>query len=126
MSQKMPLASVLPFALTILLGAFLVFQVQPVFSNSVLPWFGGSPAVWTTCMLFFQVVLFGGYLYAHLLSSRLQPKAQVIVHSLLVMAALVGMLGNSPAPLAPYGPDDTACSTICDTISGVCVMLGIL
>lgn len=89
MSNKMPLASVLPFALTILLGAFLVFQVQPVFSNSVLPWFGGTPAVWTTCMLFFQVVLFGGYLYAHLLSSWLQPKTQVIVHSMMLIAAMM-------------------------------------
>ncbi len=47
------------FAATTLLGAFLVFQVQPVISKCVLPWFGGTPAVWTTCMLFFQLLLFG-------------------------------------------------------------------
>ena len=46
-------------------SAFLLFQVQPLISKFILPWFGGSPAVWTAAMLFFQVVLFGGYLYAH-------------------------------------------------------------
>jgi hypothetical protein len=46
-----------------LLSAFLLFQVQPMISKFILPWFGGSPGVWTTAMLFFQVVLFGGYAY---------------------------------------------------------------
>src|ERR1700694_3093716 len=52
-------------ALTILLSAFLLFQVQPLISKFILPWFGGSPAVWTTCMLCFQILLFAGYAYAH-------------------------------------------------------------
>ena len=52
------------FAATVLLGAFLLFQVQPLFSKMILPWFGGSPAVWTTCLLFFQTVLLAGYAYA--------------------------------------------------------------
>ena len=78
------------FAATTLLGAFLVFQVQPVISKCVLPWFGGTPAVWTTCMLFFQLLLFGGYLYAHLLRTFLKPAAQAIVHlTLLCSAALL-------------------------------------
>ena len=64
------------FAVTIATGAFLVFQVQPIVSKRILPWFGGSPAVWTTCMLFFQVVLFGGYLYAHALTKLLTPRRQ--------------------------------------------------
>ena len=54
-------------AATVLVSAFLLFQVQPMVSKMILPWFGGSPAVWTTCMLFFQVFLLVGYLYAHLL-----------------------------------------------------------
>ena len=54
------------YAATIFLSAFLLFQVQPLVSKYILPWFGGSPAVWTTCMLFFQTLLFGGYAYAHL------------------------------------------------------------
>src|SRR6266545_1811392 len=53
------------YALTILVSAFLLFQVQPVIAKIILPWFGGSAAVWTTCMLFFQTVLVLGYLYSH-------------------------------------------------------------
>ncbi len=82
--------SIIWFAATTLLGAFLVFQVQPIISKCVLPWFGGTPAVWTTCMLFFQLLLFGGYLYAHLLRTLLAPAAQGAVHlTLLAVAALM-------------------------------------
>ncbi len=84
----------LQFSLLSLLSAFLLFQVQPVISKFILPWFGGSPGVWTTCMLFFQVVLFGGYSYAHALT-RLKPRTQWIVHSVLVLAALAFL------PIAP-------------------------
>ncbi len=82
---------ILPFIAATLLGAFLVFQVQPVISKTVLPWFGGSPAVWTTCMLFFQLLLFGGYLYAHLLISRVPRRFQGIVHAALLMAAVLSL-----------------------------------
>ena len=58
------------YALTIFLSAFLLFQVQPMIGKYILPWFGGTPAVWTTCMLFFQVQLLVGYGYAHLIVSR--------------------------------------------------------
>ncbi len=61
------------FAATIFVSAFLLFQVQPLVSKYILPWFGGSPAVWTTCMLFFQTLLFGGYAYAHLSQRWLRP-----------------------------------------------------
>ena len=66
-------------------GAFLLFQVQPLVSKAILPWFGGCPAVWTTCMLFFQVVLFAGYCYAHLLQRWLPPRRQAAVHLALVV-----------------------------------------
>ena len=79
----------LPYALTIFTGAFLLFQVQPLIGKYILPWFGGSPGVWTTCLLFFQVLLLGGYAYAHLLSTRVRPRAQVIVHLALLALALV-------------------------------------
>ena len=62
------------FAATIFVSAFLLFQVQPLVSKYILPWFGGTPAVWTTCMLFFQTLLFGGYAYAHFSQSWLRPK----------------------------------------------------
>lgn len=80
----------LPFALTIFTGAFLLFQVQPLIGKYILPWFGGGPGVWTTCMLFFQALLLGGYAYAHLLTTRLPPRRQVIVHlGLLLLAVLL-------------------------------------
>jgi hypothetical protein len=55
----------LRFPATIFLSAFLLFQVQPIIARYLLPWFGGSPAVWAACVLFFQAVLLAGYLYAH-------------------------------------------------------------
>ncbi|MDM4016291.1 fused MFS/spermidine synthase [Roseiconus lacunae] len=89
--------SLLWFAATTLLGAFLVFQVQPIISKCVLPWFGGTPAVWTTCMLFFQVLLFGGYLYAHVLRTWCSPVWQAVIHlTLLCVAALM-------VPIEPSG-----------------------
>jgi spermidine synthase len=76
------------YALTIFTGAFLLFQVQPLIGKYILPWFGGGPGVWTTCMLFFQVLLLGGYAYAHLISRWLKPRAQAMVHLVLLVAAL--------------------------------------
>ncbi len=83
------------FALTIFVGAFLLFQVQPLIAKYILPWFGGSPGVWTTCMLFFQVLLLCGYAYAHLLDRRLRPRAQALVHLVLVAVA-VALLPITP------------------------------
>jgi len=97
------------FAATIFLSAFLLFQVQPLISKSILPWFGGTPAVWTTCMLFFQVVLFGGYVYAHVLTQRIQPKRQVLIHLGLLVAALA-LLPISPS--ADWKPDGTEAPTL--------------
>src|SRR3954463_3533112 len=77
-----------------LLSAFLLFQVQPVISKFILPWFGGSPGVWTTCVLFFQIVLFAGYAYAHVLT-QLPRRWQWIVHSVFVLAAAASL------PIAP-------------------------
>jgi hypothetical protein len=58
------------YAACIFLSAFLLFEVQPLVAKEILPWFGGSAAVWTTCMLFFQMVLLAGYGYAHWLGGR--------------------------------------------------------
>jgi spermidine synthase len=85
------------FALTIFIGAFLLFQVQPLIGKYILPWFGGGPGVWTTCMLFFQVLLLGGYAYAHFTSKWLKPRVQVLLHLLLLAAALA---------LLPITPND--------------------
>jgi hypothetical protein len=75
-------------AATIFVSAFLLFQVQPIISKTILPWFGGSPAVWTTCVLFFQLVLLAGYGYAHALIRFVPPARQGMVHAGLLLIAL--------------------------------------
>ena len=76
------------FGGTVFLGAFLLFQVQLVIAKHILPWYGGVPMVWTTCMLCFQLLLLAGYAYAHLLVQRLPDRAQRFVHLILVLTAL--------------------------------------
>lgn len=84
-------------AITIFLSAFLLFQVQPIVSRMILPWFGGGPAVWSTCMLFFQVLLLGGYAYAHYLNGIKLPKWQTAIHvGLLALAACTLPITPSP------------------------------
>lgn len=78
------------YASTIFLSAFLLFQIQPLIAKLILPWFGGSSAVWTTCMLFFQLLLLAGYLYSHL-TNRLSPRAQALVHAALLAVAVVSL-----------------------------------
>lgn len=78
------------FALTILLSAFLLFQVQPLVAKLILPWFGGSAAVWTSCMLFFQMALLGGYAYAHWLNGQRGPK-QTWIHVGLLAVSLLSL-----------------------------------
>ncbi len=80
--------AVAPYAVTIFLSAFLVFQVQPIIAKFILPWFGGGSAVWTATQLFFQMALLGGYAYAHLLASRLGPRRQGGIHLILLIAAI--------------------------------------
>ena len=75
------------YAATIFLSSFLLFLVQPLIARLILPWFGGSAAVWTTCMLFFQLLLLGGYAYAHALG-KLRGRAQPVLHTVLLVAAI--------------------------------------
>lgn len=77
------------YALTIFLSAFLLFQVQPLIAKTILAWFGGTAAVWTTCMLFFQFLLLTGYLYAHFVIHRLRPRQQAWLHGTLLAAAVL-------------------------------------
>jgi len=76
------------YLFTIFLGSFLLFQIQPVIGKYLLPWFGGSPAVWNACMLCFQVLLLAGYGYAHL-STIISRRKQGYLHLLLLLAALL-------------------------------------
>lgn len=88
---RSPAALTLLFGLTIFASACLLFLVQPLAARLILPWFGGSAAVWITCMLFFQAGLLLGYLYAHGLTNRLRPKSQVLLHAALLILSLAAL-----------------------------------
>jgi spermidine synthase len=96
----------LVYAIATLLGAFLIFQVQPVISKCVLPWFGGTPSVWTTCLLFFQVLLFAGYLYAHLLRTYLSIFQQGLVHAACLAIAACSLPIEPTSEWKPIGTED--------------------
>src|SRR3954452_7398075 len=83
------------YAATILLSSFLLFLVQPLIARLILPWFGGSASVWTTCLLFFQALLLAGYAYAHLSARFLPWRFQALVHIALLLACIVFL------PIAP-------------------------
>ncbi len=105
------------FGLTIFLSAFMLFQVQLIVAKSLLPWFGGAPAVWTTCQLFFQVSLLVGYSYAHVLTRRRELCRQGRIHlgfllaavaPLGVVAAWSGTPLLVPDAMRPNGPKQPA------------------
>lgn len=77
------------YCFSIFLGAFLLFLVQPMMAQFILPWFGGSSLVWTTCMLFFQSGLVLGYAYSHQLTQRLSPFKQWLLHLLVLVSAML-------------------------------------
>ncbi len=85
------------YAATIFLSAFLLFEVQPMIGKIILPWFGGSAAVWSTCLLFFQATLLAGYLYAHCSTRYLKPRRQAMLHVALIAASLA-LLPILPSP----------------------------
>ncbi|MBT4489480.1 MAG: fused MFS/spermidine synthase [Rhodospirillaceae bacterium] len=89
------------YAMTLGLGALLLFWVQPMFSKMVLPLLGGAPAVWNIAMVFFQAALLAGYLYAHLGHRWLRPRAQAIVHLGLLAAAFAALPITLGADLRP-------------------------
>ena len=88
------------YAATIFVSAFLLFQIEPMIAKYLLPWFGGTAMVWTTCLLFFQTLLLAGYTYAHLIGTKLAPRRQVFIHlgliALCVLAiAMPAMVSHS-------------------------------
>ncbi|MBK6938684.1 MAG: hypothetical protein IPH13_00550 [Planctomycetes bacterium] len=93
------------YAATITLGALLLFLVQPLLSRAILPWFGGSAAVWTTSLAFFQTALLLGYALVHLGLARLKPRAQVLAVFALLAACV---------PFLPIAPDPAARPTHAD------------
>lgn len=97
----------------------MLFQVQPLIAKFILPWFGGSPAVWTTCMLFFQVVLVAGYGYGHLTLSRLGGRGQAWVHVgllVLALAALPIVPGERWKPVSAADPTWRICGLLAASV----------
>src|ERR1051326_4102734 len=85
------------YAVTIFVSAFLLFQVQPLIAKIILPWFGGSSAVWSAALLFFQLMLLAGYAYAHFLIRFVNARTQMAAHVTL-LAASCALLPILPSP----------------------------
>ena len=94
------------FAGTIFSSAFLLFLVQPIISKFILPWFGGSAAVWATCMMFFQLVLLAGYAYSDFITRRLKPRHQALLHIALLLTSLAVLPILPDASWQPQGGED--------------------
>ncbi|TAG03236.1 MAG: hypothetical protein EAZ43_07690 [Betaproteobacteria bacterium] len=94
------------FYATVALSAFLLFLVQPLIAKQILPWFGGSSAVWTTCMLFFQAALLLGYAYSDASPRALGPKRQPVVHIVIALICLAVLPILAPAGLKPSGGEE--------------------
>ena len=90
----------------IFLSAFLLFQMQPLLSKYLLPWFGGTAGVWTVCMVFFQTGLLAGYAYAHLLIRHVKPRAQAYVHLAVLGSAILTLPIIPPGSWKPAGSED--------------------
>jgi len=96
----------LVFAGTIFASAFSLFLVQPLIAKQILPWFGGTAAVWAICMVFFQLVLLAGYSYSDWISRKLAPRRQVILHVVLLVASLVFLPIIAKTHWKPTGAED--------------------
>ncbi len=93
------------YMIAIFLSAFLLFQIQPMLGKYILPWFGGTPAVWSTSMLFYQILLLGGYAYAHWLVDRIRPRRQGMIHLGILAVSLVLLLVAALSWKSPITPD---------------------
>ncbi len=94
------------YALTIFTSAFLLFLVQPIMAKQILPWFGGSAAVWTTCLVFFQFLLLAGYAYSDWTTRKLAPRRQVTLHIILLAVSLATLPIIPDASWKPAGDED--------------------
>jgi hypothetical protein len=112
------------FTVTSFLSAFLLFQVQLIVNKHILPWFGGSAAVWTTSMLVFQLLLLAGYVYSHLVTTRLPLSRQFALHAILLTAAILLIIALSIAwpsaitPSAAWRPSQSA-----HQVASVCLII---
>ncbi len=122
-----PRSGLLRFSPAIFLSAFLLFQVQPMMGRFVLPWFGGGPAVWTNCMLFFQMLLLAGYAYAHWLGSLRSVRLQVSIHLVLLAGSLlflpIGPRSDIWKPASSSDPSGRILLLLCATVGGPYLLL---
>jgi hypothetical protein len=91
------------FALTLFVSAFILFLVQPIIGKLILPRLGGTPQVWNTCMVFFQMVLLAGYAYTHAVSTYFDTKKQILIHLFLLLVPIAILL-PTPFSIAGFVP----------------------
>jgi len=103
-----PYRSAAAYGAVIFASAFLLFEVEPLIAKIILPWFGGVAAVWSVCLLFFQVVLLLGYLYAHLLTRKIPSRSQAWIHGALLVSSLLAIRILPRASWRPSGPEHPA------------------
>jgi SAM-dependent methyltransferase len=94
------------YALTIFASAFLLFLVQPIMAKQILPWFGGTAAVWTTCLVFFQFLLLFGYAYADWTTRHMKPRHQAVLHAVLLAASLISLPILADPAWKPAGDEE--------------------
>ncbi len=104
-SSERSFSLIILFAGTLFISASLMFVLQPLFGKLMLPLLGGSPAVWNTCMVFYQMLVFLGYLYAHYLSTRLSNTRQIQLHAAIIFISLIALPVALPESMVP--PTDT-------------------
>src|SRR6185312_11645913 len=100
------------FPVTVFLSAFLLFQVQPIMGRFILPWFGGTPAVWSVCLLFFQAALLAGYAYAHWLRNARW------IHLALLAASLAFLPVVPIRPAITENPSERILLLLAITVGG--------
>lgn len=94
------------YALTIFTSAFLLFLVQPIMAKQILPWFGGSAAVWTTCLVFFQFLLLFGYAYSDWTTRNMKPRLQIAVHVVLLAVSVLSLPILADPSWKPSGDEE--------------------
>ena len=103
-----PARAVVAFAITMFVSAALLFLMEPMFAKMVLPLLGGTPAVWNTCLVFFQAVLLAGYAYAHVSAKLLSRRGQIGLHLAVLLAAVLILPLGVPRGWAPPTDHDPA------------------
>lgn len=94
------------YAVTVFWSAVLLLILQPILTKAILPWFGGSAGVWTSSMLFYQLLLLLGYLYAHVIARRLPVRQQVVLHLTLIAVSLVLLPIHPAQNWKPHSTED--------------------